>query len=82
MKDKLYSVGLSAPVGPGSVLLGYANTKRTGSLVGADLKRDTATLGYDYFLSKRTDLYAMLMSDKITNADRATSAGVGVRHRF
>lgn len=82
MKDRLYSLGLSAPIGTGSVLVGYANTKRSGDLVGADLKRDTATIGYDYFVSKRTDLYAMLMSDKITNADRATSFGIGARHRF
>ena len=82
MKDKTFSVGLSAPVGSGSVLLAYANTKRTGSLVGADLKRDTASVGYDYFLSKRTDVYTVVMSDKITAASRATSFGVGIRHRF
>lgn len=82
MKDKTFSLGLSAPLGSGKVLLGYANTKRTGSLVGADLKRDTVSLGYDYALSKRTDLYTILMSDKITSADRAESLGVGIRHRF
>ncbi|MGH8809309.1 MAG: porin, partial [Noviherbaspirillum sp.] len=46
MKDKTFSLGLSAPVGPGVVLAGYANTKRNGSLVGADRKRDTLSVGY------------------------------------
>jgi predicted porin len=82
MKDKTFSLGLSAPVGPGAVLLGYANTKRTGSLVGTDLKRDTASVGYDYILSKRTDVYSIVMSDKITAASRAASFGIGIRHRF
>ncbi|KRB94260.1 porin [Noviherbaspirillum sp. Root189] len=82
LTDKVASLGLSAPVGPGSVLLGYAHTDRTGSLVGADRKRDTVSVGYDYVMSKRTDLYAIAMTDKITGASRAQSFGVGVRHKF
>lgn len=82
MKDKTFSLGASAPVGPGSVLASYARTKRDGSLIGADLKRDTMSVGYDYLLSKRTDVYAVYMSDKITGASREGSFGVGVRHRF
>jgi hypothetical protein len=33
-------------------------------------------------LSKRTDLYAMLMHDAVTSFNSGTSWGVGVRHRF
>jgi predicted porin len=44
--------------------------------------RDTWTLGYDYNLSKRTDVYAMLMHDKITTFVSGTSYGFGIRHRF
>ncbi|RJF95312.1 porin [Noviherbaspirillum saxi] len=82
MKGKTFSLGMSAPLGQGSVLLGYANTKRDGSLIGSDIKRDTLSVGYDYLMSKRTDLYTVLMSDKITGASRAASFGIGVRHRF
>lgn len=82
MKDKTFSVGASAPLGQGAVLFDYARTERDGSLVGADLKRDTVSVGYDYSLSKRTDLYTVLMSDKITGASRAASFGAGIRHRF
>jgi predicted porin len=82
MTDKLYSLGLAAPFGQGSVLLGYANTKRTGSLVGADRERDTLSVGYDYALSKRSDIYTVAMNDKINTASHATSFGVGLRHKF
>ena len=49
---------------------------------GADMNRKTYTVGYDHFLSKRTDVYAMFMGDKITNQTSGTSFGVGIRHRF
>lgn len=71
------SLGLSAPVGDGKVLAAWAQTKVDGGAT-----RDTVTVGYDYNLSKRTDLYAMLMNDKITAFDSGTSLGLGVRHKF
>ncbi|WP_026076158.1 porin [Noviherbaspirillum massiliense] len=82
MTDKTYSVGLSAPLGQGAVLADFASTRRDGSLVGDDLKRDTLSVGYDYNLSKRTDVYAVYMTDKVTDLDRGNSFGVGIRHRF
>jgi len=74
---KTLSLGASAPVAGGKVLAAYAKTKAEGGS-----KRDTVTVGYDYFLSKRTDVYAMLMRDKVTSFDSGTSLGLGVRHRF
>ncbi|MDE2427113.1 MAG: porin [Burkholderiales bacterium] len=82
LDDKTYSLGVKAPAGGGDILLAFANTKRTGTLAGADLKRDTLSVGYDYNLSKRTDVYTVLMSDKINTADRATSLVAGLRHKF
>jgi predicted porin len=81
-EDKTWSLGTSVPAGNGKILAAWAQTKRTGAAVGADQKRDTASVGYDYDLSKRTDLYAILMSDKIRSLDRGNSFGVGIRHRF
>jgi predicted porin len=75
--QKTLSLGLSAPVGNGKVLAAYAKTK-----VDQGNTRDTVTVGYDYNLSKRTDLYAMLMNDKISNFESGNSLGLGVRHRF
>ncbi len=79
VKAKTTSLGASVPVamGAGKVLAGWASTRVTG---GA--KRDTVSVGYDHTLSKRTDLYANLMRDKITGYESGTSFGVGVRHRF
>lgn len=79
--DKTYTVGLTAPVGGGNVLAAYANTRRD-VVAAPERKRATFSLGYDYFLSKRSDLYAIAMHDKITAYDAGTSYGFGMRHRF
>jgi predicted porin len=76
-KAKTTTLGASVPMGAGKVLASYANTKVTGGNT-----RDTFTVGYDYTLSKRTDVYAMLMNDKITTYTSGTSFGVGIRHKF
>jgi predicted porin len=82
LNDKTLSLGVSVPAGQGKVLAAWAQTRRNGAAVGADRKRNTATVGYDYDLSKRTDLYAMYMNDKITAQNSGNSFGVGIRHRF
>ncbi len=48
--------------------------------VGAD--RKTISLGYGQQVSKRTDLYAVLMHDKLSGLSAGTNYAVGVRHRF
>ena len=77
IKGKTTTLGASAPMGGGKFLAAWANTKMTS---GA--KRDTVSLGYDYSFSKRTDVYAIVMRDKITNFSSGTSYGAGIRHRF
>ncbi|MBE7939144.1 MULTISPECIES: porin [Ramlibacter] len=74
---KTLSLGASAPLGAGSLMAAWAKTKLS---TGED--RKTASFGYDYFLSKQTDLYAALMRDEITGASSGTSFGVGIRKRF
>lgn len=75
---KTTQLGVSVPMGAGKVLASYATTKNT--TIGKT--RDTFTVGYDHFLSKRTDVYTMLMNDQVTGATSGTSLGFGVRHRF
>lgn len=78
-KAKTTQVGASIPLGgPGKVLTSFAQTK----LSDTNVSRKTFTLGYDYDLSKRTDIYAMYMNDRITAQDTGNSFGVGIRHRF
>ena len=74
---KTLSLGASVPIGAGKLLAGTARTK-----VSPGNTRRTTTVGYDYFLSKSTDVYAMVMRDSITSFKTGTSVGVGVRKRF
>ena len=78
-KAKTTQLGVSVPVGAtGKVLASWAQT----TLSATDISRKTFTVGYDHFLSKRTDLYVMAMADRITSQAKGSSMGVGVRHRF
>lgn len=79
--DRTYSLGAWVPAGGGTVLAAYAQTRRDLAS-SPDLKRDTFSLGYNYFLSKRTDVYAIAMSDRLTGYDRETGYGLGIRHRY
>lgn len=81
-KDKTLQLGTSIPLGQGAILASWANTKRDGLAIGSALKRNTASVGYDYNLSKRTDLYAIYMYDKITEQSVGNSLALGMRHRF
>lgn len=78
-KAKTVQLGASVPVGPaGKVLVEWVKT----DLSQTNVNRKTYTVGYDHFLSKRTDVYAMYMNDKITSQTNGNSFGVGIRHRF
>jgi len=96
---RVWDLSAAVPVGVGRVLAGYA-VRRTSDTVGpvpatvagGNVERKVFTLGYDYFLSKRTDLYAMVMRDSTQTrtlpapptlvSAQGTSFAVGVRHRF
>jgi len=96
---RVWDVSAAVPVGAGRVLAGYA-VRRTSDTVGpvpatvagGNVERKVFTLGYDYFLSKRTDLYAMVIRDSTQTRTlpappsvvSAQGPGfvVGVRHRF
>ncbi|MEG0002613.1 MAG: porin [Comamonas sp.] len=75
------SLGLDVPVlgKAGTVKAAVARTKVEGPV---NATRTTASVGYDHFLSKRTDLYSVVMHDKITSLKSGTSLVLGVRHRF
>lgn len=80
--SRLYDLGLSVPVGPrGAILLESAHTTLTPAR-GADAQRRTTSLGYDYRLSKRTDVYLIHTGDKKTGAGYAGTSALGIRHSF
>lgn len=82
VEKKTYSLGLDVPVTKaGTFKAAVAQTKTDNT----DLKWTTATLGYDHFLSKRTDVYSAVMYDKDNSKVQnksGTSLAVGIRHRF
>jgi predicted porin len=47
-----------------------------------DADRTTFSAGYDYQISKRTDLYVVYMNDKLPKLSAGTSYALGIRHRF
>jgi predicted porin len=75
---KIAQLGASVPAGDlGKVLMQWGQIDpKTGA------KRTTISVGYDYNLSKRTDVYGVYMSDKLSGLSTGNNYGVGVRHRF
>lgn len=79
---KTWDVGLKVPVTQnGAVLAEFAHTKRTRAAAPENLRK-TASLGYDHFLSKRTDVYAVYSRDKQTGFEAGDSVALGIRHTF
>lgn len=74
-------LGAAVPVGAGRFLASVARTERKVR-PGTETHRTTWSVGYDHFLSKRTDLYAVYMRDRLTGFGSSGSVGVGMRHRF
>ena len=72
-------LGVSVPLGGGRVMASYAYTKNSGANTSS---RNTWALGYDYDLSKRTDLYAAYLNDKVSGLDAGNTFGVGMRMKF
>lgn len=74
-------LGVSAPLGSGKLMASVARTSLNRS-TGSDSARRTVVLGYSHELSKRTDLYGLLMHDQVSQLDAGTTPAVGLRHRF
>ena len=43
---------------------------------------EVMTVGYDYSLCKRIDVYAVYLSEKFTGLTNGTTFAAGMRHRF
>jgi predicted porin len=77
---KVYGIGATVPIGAGKLLAQYGRAKADFGI--SDRTNKTLTLGYDYNLSKNTDVYAVYMNDKITAVDAGNSIAAGIRLRF
>lgn len=81
-RDTLSQLGVSVPVGPGAVLASWGQARTSAATASASATRTFTTVGYDWRLSKRTDLYAMWMSDQWRRREAGSSMAVGIRHAF
>jgi len=79
-KATFFQVGASVPVSAaGSVLVSYGQTKYD---YYDDAKLKQFSLGYDHFISKRTDVYAALTNKKVTDVGAVNTFAVGIKHAF
>ncbi len=77
-----YNVGAKIPLGLGSLLAQYGKSTISTTGAASDQASEVATFGYDYFLSKRTDVYAAVMLEKFTNLSHGSTYAVGLKHTF
>lgn len=77
-----YELGVSVPVtAVSAVLAEWVFTKQSAPR-SQHTTRSTASIGYDYDLSKRTDVYAVYSYDKLSSHPSGSTYGVGIRHLF
>lgn len=79
-KSTIYGIGASAPLGAGKLLAQYGNAK--AEFPSSEVVNKTLTVGYDYFLSKNTDIYALVMNDKLTGLEAGNTVAVGLKMKF
>lgn len=81
-KNWLYDAGLSVPWSANTALM-MEVARTTSKMPGnPDTHRTTASLGYDYRLSKRSDVYLIYSYDKRSNAGSAGTTALAIRHLF
>jgi len=81
-RSRLYDGGLTIPVSvTGAVLLEAARTRAEAPGL-PDTRRTTASAGYDYRLSRRSDVYLIYSNDRRSGAASAGTTALGLRHLF
>jgi predicted porin len=76
----LYQIGTAIPVGNGLILASYGRSQARTSF--SQITDRTASIGYDYFLSKNTDIYIAAMHEKTFMLSSGGALAGGMRLRF
>ncbi len=80
-KDTIYQLGVSVPVNEkASVMASYGADKRT--VASASVTDKVLSVGYDYVLSKRTDVYGVFVHNARTDLSSGQTLAVGIKHNF
>ena len=72
-------LGFSWAIGPGQLLASDAYSHSTGA---SNVSRNTWAVGYDYQVSKRTDVYVAVLGDRASKMSSGFTAGGGLRTMF
>ncbi|MCP2091748.1 UNVERIFIED_ORG: putative porin [Paraburkholderia sediminicola] len=81
-KDNIFALGATVRINSSNqILASWARNYMTFGQAPHQT-RDTASLAYDYVLSKRTDTYVAYSYDKSSTQTTANTLIAGIRHRF
>jgi predicted porin len=78
--SKTFSLGAIVRLGEGNVLVQFAQTNAQGEAI--DRKHQTFSLAYDYELSKRQDVYVVMMRDQVRRQPTGLTIASGMRYLF
>jgi predicted porin len=81
-KDKIFQLGVSVPVTEKAAILASYGQLKDKTSAGVTKKDNILSIGYDYTLSKRTDVYGAFMNNSQTSLEAGQSFSVGIRHNF
>ncbi|MGZ8260680.1 MAG: porin [Caldimonas sp.] len=76
----LYQIGAAVPIGNSLLLAAYGHSHMKSRLRG--VTSEILSIGYDYFLSKNTDIYVAAMFEKLSFVSSGHAVAGGVRMRF
>jgi predicted porin len=76
----LYQLGLAVPLGNSLILASYGRSHLKSSVRAVSDR--TSSIGYDYFLSKNTDIYIAAMLERLSFVSSGNSIAGGLRVRF
>jgi predicted porin len=79
-RTTLYQLGAAVPFGTSLILVAYGRSHLRTPVSGTT--NQTLSLGYDYFLSKNTDIYVAAMHEKQSFESSGHAFAGGVRLRF
>ena len=79
-KHTLIQIGAAIPVGQALILVAYGESRAKTDFSQTTLR--TYSLGYDYFISKNTDIYLAVLRDDASDLSSGNSFAGGVRLRF
>lgn len=79
-RTTLYQLGLAVPIGTGLILAAYGQSHTATHVYGITDRQ--ASIGYDYFLSKNTDIYVAALHEKLSFQSAGNAIAGGVRLRF